>query len=103
MSDLSYAQAIGELLKGKMVEVFCGEQAKNLLFNDYEISQRSVIRGKIKDVIGDCLIIECERGGIKNNAYVNGWQIQTIVPINNTLSMVDVFDIEEPRPKNVRK
>jgi hypothetical protein len=90
-----YLQAILRHLQGELVEIYCGDTRTTLSFSDFSVSQKSVIRGRIQDAMGDCLIVECEKNGFRNNIYINAWQIATITPMNGSLASKDMYQDEE--------
>lgn len=78
-------------LKDEMVEVFNGDSGTNLKFSEYEVPQKSVVRGKMIDAIGDCLILEVKQQNGIAKIYLNAWSISSVVPLNHPLFVKDVY------------
>jgi hypothetical protein len=79
-------------LGGEMVEVFNGDSGTNLKFSEYDLPQKSVIRGKMIEAIGDCLILEIKD---HTKVYLNAWAISSVVPLKDPLFIKDVYDDAE--------
>lgn len=92
-----YAAAIIYHLKNKDVEIYQGDSRQTDTFKDFELSQKSIIRGKIVDAMGDCIIVECKTNNGTNLAYLNCWSIHNIVPINGRVAIKDIYYNEEQR------
>jgi len=93
----SYGAAIMHYLQDEMVEVYCGDAHTTFKFSDCDMDQKSVVRGRIIDLMGDCLVVECyDKGtGKSNHVFLNCWSIVSIVPVNGGLRMKDVYWDEE--------
>lgn len=78
-------------LKGELVEVFNGDSGTNLKFSEYDVPQKSVVRGRMVDAVGDCLIIEVKQDGGVAKAYLNAWCISSVVPLKDPLFVKDVY------------
>ena len=66
------------LFKDKTVEINTGEQRTTLIMADFQSAQKDLIRGVLKDAVGDALILECEVANEKKNIVVNCWSIISI-------------------------
>jgi len=95
MKHQGYAEAVLTLLKGKSVEVYDGSDGRYRKYSDFDFQQKAVIRGILKDGVGDLLIIEVtDKFGNTNDVYVNGWAVKSIVEPKNTISIIDVYTEE---------
>lgn len=101
---MSFIDGLKELL-GEQVEIYCGQSKRTLKFSDYDIMQKTVIRGKLVDLQGDCLVVECERlitednMPHKNRIYINTWSVTAICVPDNYLSITDMFIDEHKKQK----
>lgn len=87
-------------LEGKLVEVYCGDIKHTHILQDFSRAEKSIIRGRVKDAMGDCIILQCEKDGRTNDIFINCWSISTISPINGQLSMKEMYyDEEEVKKK----
>jgi len=78
--SLEFAKPIASELVGRYIELYQGNNQKNYLRFDLEIVDRSVIRGILLEVNGECLKILCKgESGKAHIAYVNSWSVYTIV------------------------
>jgi len=73
-----FAKVLKALI-GKEVEIYQGDSHETLLTADKDIDRKSVIRGKLLEVIDECLIVECNVGGTAVKVYVNSWTISAIL------------------------
>lgn len=95
----TYSESILELLEGKMVEVHTGDTKHIQNYSDYTIYKKSVIRGKVVDANGDCLVLECLTDkGITTKAYLNGFGITTITEYDGN-NMCNIYLDEDSRIK----
>jgi hypothetical protein len=90
-----FAAAILHHLKDQEVELYCGDVRTTRLFADYERAQKNVLRCVIKDALGDCLIVECNKRQGSATVFVNVWAIKAIVRVNDPLFISDIFEDEE--------
>lgn len=89
-----------ELLKfkGKIVEIYAGDQSEILNFEEFSVPQNCSIIGKLVDVLDrfiilDCFYIDAISKKLKSNniIYVNTFQIRTWTELNGNGSLGDVF------------
>ena len=71
----SYGAVLVNRLLHQTVELYCGDSGTQMNFSDYSSTNKSTIVGKIKEVVGDCLILEVN--GI--DVYLNVWTIKGAV------------------------
>lgn len=94
-----YAAAALHLYKNKMVEINTGEVKTTLLWDQFQKEIKHVIRGVIKDAIGDALIIEVRTAkGIKS-VLINCWSINSIVAVDGNGTTTDVYFDEDVKSK----
>lgn len=86
-----YAAAVYYYLKGQEVEVYCGDRKTTLKFNDYDYSPKNVIVGTLKEVMGDCLILEIKGEPV----FLNTMNIKSIHPASEKLSLKDLHRDDE--------
>lgn len=86
-----FAVAALELYKDKLIEINTGETATSVQYSDYEKSQKHLIRGYLKDVIGDGLVIECQINKFKKIVLVNVWSIISIMEFTDNGHLSDVY------------
>lgn len=92
MSYHSYAEGLLASLKNKKIEIYTGDTSRVQEYSDYSLSQKSVIRGVLRDCLGDCVVVECtDSRGATNLVYLNGWSITAVMEPKNNLSIVDIF------------
>jgi hypothetical protein len=96
---MSYVDGLKGLI-GESVEIYCGSSKRTVQYSDYEINERAVVRGKLKNIVGDCIVVECSfKNGetLKvhtNDIYINAWSVSGVCVPDASLSIVDMF-IEE--------
>lgn len=90
-SPKSFAEAALELYKGKVVEVNTGETRTALQFSDFSSYQKSLIRGKVVNAVGDGLVLECLCGGDTHQVLVNCWSVTAITEIKDGRSLTDFY------------
>ena len=86
-----FAQAVFYLFKDKMIEINCGETSLQNNFSDFNIVQKSLIRGVLKQVIGDALIVHCVVKNTIKKVAVNCWTILTITEFNPQGGTKDIY------------
>lgn len=99
----NYAEAIIHFLKGKEVEVYCGDSGTVLKFADSQETQKSVIRCTIEDALGDCIVVRVVQGNKTARVYLNTWSIRSIVPLEDDLFIMDIYDDEEFGLRHLKK
>lgn len=102
-----FAAAILYKLKDEEVEIYCGDSSTTRIFSDTERAQKNLLRGVIRDAMGDCLIIECKKHGENGTVFLNVWGIKAIMKMRDSLFISDVFEDEEDflneKRKNVQR
>lgn len=86
-----YAAAVFAYLGGEMVEINTGEIKTTHILDQFQHDIKHLIRGRLIDVIGDALIVECNTSsGQKKKLFINCWGIMAISKLDNA-SMSDVY------------
>lgn len=101
MTNSSYAETILLHLKGKTIEVYSGDSNRTHIYLDYEINNSQVIKGTLKDAVGECLMIECaQANGAKSLVYINSWAVTAIVESAVGISFSEILiDSKAEKPK----
>lgn len=99
----NFAEALLFFLKGKGVEVYCGDTGTTMKFDQHEETQKNVIRGVLEDCLGDCVVVKVVHGNKTGRVYLNTWSIKAIVPLEDDLFIMDIFDDEEFNLKGIKK
>jgi archaellum biogenesis protein FlaJ (TadC family) len=90
----TFVLAILKYLKDQEVEIYCGDEAETHLLADTNHIKKHIIRGIITAASGDCLVVKVVKGGSSANVYVNGFSIKTIVPVKDSLFIMDIYENE---------
>ncbi len=98
-----YAAALLQTYRDKLVEINTGESATTLLFDDHQVTQKSVIRGVIKDALGDALIIECNVNGAKQKVLINSWSINMVMELKGNGNLRDIYVDEDTERRRKRQ
>ncbi len=93
-----FAAAALQLYQGKLVEINTGEVQTTLLFDDHQRDQKSVIRGVLKDAVGDALIMRCNVNGVPQDIMINCWSVSAIMELQGYGNLKDVY-IDEFRER----
>ena len=95
-------------LKGKLLELFIGEQAETLNYDDYSVVSNSSTFGRLVDVFDRFVVLEClyldDNNNIKygNKVYINAFQIRAMTLLNKQGSLQDIF-ISNRKASTIRK
>jgi hypothetical protein len=94
----TYAEAVFEKYKNSNieVEVYIGQSRGRQLYNEYELDKYTIIRGYIKDAIGDMLVVESkiylnEIDFIKKDVCINGFSIHCITNVEKNVRHEEIF------------
>lgn len=84
--------------KGKLIEIYIGDQYESLNFEDFSQQQNATIFGRLVDVLDRFLILSCyyvdkrtNRLKSGNLVYVNTFQIKTMTEVGDDGSLEDIF------------
>lgn len=86
-----FAAAVFERLGGELVEVNTGEIKSTLEFNQESIEVKNLVRGKLVDVVGDALVIECSVPGGTKIIFINCWATTSVSGIKGPGLMKDCY------------
>lgn len=98
-----FAVAVLELYQGKLIEINTGEIQTTLLFDDRQLDQKSLVRGILKDALGDALILECSVNGHRQTVLINCWSISSIMELEGYGSLKDIYVDEYQQHLKKRK
>ena len=79
-----YGAAVLAELQNKQVEVYCGDVRTTLNYSESDVSEKNIVCGVLKDVIGDCMLIECRSGKRCNIVFLNCWAIKSVLGVNSS-------------------
>jgi hypothetical protein len=95
--------------KGKVLEVYIGDQSETINYDDYSVPKNCSIFGKLIDVLDrfvifDCYYIDPKTKILKtdNSVYINLFQIRAMTEVNGKGSLGDIF-LSVDASKAVRK
>lgn len=93
-----FSDELIQKFKGKVVELYIGDQCETLNFEDFSVPQNCSIFGKLIDVLDRFIIIDCYYFDQKtkklktgNHVYINAFQIRAMTEINGAGSLNDIF------------
>jgi hypothetical protein len=105
MSDISgFAKSVGSRLLNKHVIIYQGTEHHTVLRAEIESATKTVVCGKLVEVLEDCLVIEVEVGGTFANAYINTYSVYSMLEVKNldikhNISIFDIYVADENRAK----
>lgn len=95
--------------KGKILELYIGDQCETLNFDEFSVPMNCSIFGKLVDVLDRFIIIDCyyfdprsKRLMTGNHVYINAFQIRAMSEVNGKGSLGDIF-LHVNDAKTVRK
>ena|ERR1019366_895381 len=84
--------------KGKILEIYIGDQCETLNFEEYSVPKNCSIFGKLIDVLDRYLILECyyidPRSKLLRSdltVYINTFQIRAMTELDGKGSLDDIF------------
>ena len=86
-----FAEAIKQKYLGKIVEIYQGETQDTRLQAEVENSTKSILFGKVVDVIGPAVILESRHGDKIHTIMINAWSIATICESSIHVSLYDIY------------
>ncbi len=90
-----FSKSIAGRLLGQKVEVSQGVIHEVILYGEKEIQRKTIICGKLIDVLEECLVLEVEDSGITSEVYINTFSVQTIIPLEKGLNIFDIYSPDE--------
>lgn len=88
--QVSFAEGLSDYIIDQEVEIYLGDSDKLVKQADYDINKKSVLIGRVIDIIGDLIILESMVADKKTNIFINGWAVKTIIPLGG-LTCKNVF------------
>src|SRR5271163_4101897 len=95
--------------KGKILELYIGDQCETLNFDEFSVPMNCSIFGKLIDVLDRFIIIDCYYFDTRskklmtgNLIYINAFQIRAMSEVNGRGSLGDIF-LHVNDAKTVRK
>jgi hypothetical protein len=86
-----FAEVIKQKYLGKIVEIYQGETQDTRLQAEIENSTKSILYGKVVDVIGPAIMLESRRGDKIHIVMINAWSIKTICESSIHVSLYDIY------------
>jgi len=84
--------------KGKVLEIYIGDQSETINYDDYSVPKNCSIFGKLIDVLDrfvifDCYYIDPKTKTLRseNYVYINLFQIRAMTEVNGKGSLGDIF------------
>jgi hypothetical protein len=83
--------------KGKVLEIYIGDQSETLNFEDYSIPKNCSIFGRLLEVLDRFVILQCyyidNAGKIRDDhtVYINTFQIRAMTEVDGKGTLQDVF------------
>jgi len=96
-SGKKFSDELVEKFKGKMIELYIGDQYESLNFEDFSQQQNASIYGKLIEVLDRFVILDCffvdKKGELHtgNYVYINTFQIRAMTAIDGRGSLNDIF------------
>lgn len=91
-----FSDELLQKFKGKLLELYIGDQYESIEYEGYSRPQNCSIFGKLVDVLDRAVIMDCFY--IKNNVlqsgnfcYINIFQIRAMTEVNGRGSLSDIF------------
>lgn len=99
--SIEFAKPIAQRLVGKIVEISQSIEHESFICDQFEIRNKSVIRGKLLEVDGELLVVLYTniKTGQSNKVYINSWSVATIVEPMNNINLADVYSRDQDRRK----
>jgi hypothetical protein len=93
-------------MKGKLLEIYIGDQFETIEFDDYSQPQNCVVIGKLVDVLDRVIVLECYYVDKKtkelrkdNRVFLNSFQIRAMTELDGKGSLGDIFLSVNDAPK----
>jgi hypothetical protein len=83
--------------KGKVIEIYIGDQYETLNFEDSSQPQNCIIYGRLLDILDRFILLDCffidKNHNLKTNnlIYINLFQIRVMTELNSNGSLSDIF------------
>lgn len=86
-----FAEVIKQKYLGKTVEIYQGQTEDTRLQAETENSTKSVLYGKIVEVIGPAIMLEIRALDKLHTIMINAWSISTICESSKHVSLYDIY------------
>lgn len=91
----SIAEAIGQIYKGKVIEVYWGEDGGNVYYSDFDMSQNMYIEGRVLWGRGNVFALEVEyetnNNKYKKHVMCNAWRISFVAEKDDDFKLIKTF------------
>lgn len=93
---------------GVVLELYIGDQAATMQYDDYSVPENSSIYGEVIDVLDRFVVLRClyldNDGSVQNgnNIFINTFQIRAMTVLNSKGSLKDIF-LSSRDAKAIRK
>lgn len=85
-------------MKGRIIELYIGDQYESLNFDDYSQQQNATIYGVIVEVLDRFIVLDCfyydtKTGTVRsdNRIYINSFQIKAFTLLDGNGCLDDIF------------
>ena len=94
-----FAQAVNKRLINKYVEICHNMEKTTILQTDREHRQQAVVRGILKEVDNECLILLHEDyiTNEKTLVYINSWSIVSMIEIRSSQNLARIYEQDQNR------
>lgn len=94
-----FAKSVGTRLLDKHVEIYQGNEHDTVKRAEIETVRKTVICGKLIEVLDDCLVIQVDDDGSIVEIYINTYTVHAIMEIKNEMSIFDIYQIDERKQR----
>ncbi len=92
MAGETFGELLMQRMRDKRIEVYLGSSAKTREYADFSVDHKEVIRGVLRDAVGDLMVVEVfDKANNSNLVYVNCWCVTAVLEPQNKISVIDVF------------
>ena len=84
--------------KGKIIEIYIGDQSETLNFDEFSVPKNCSIFGRLIDVLDRFVILDCfyidqatKQLRTDNRVFINTFQIRAMTEVNGVGSLQDIF------------
>ena len=99
MSNISgFAKSVGSRLLNKHVVIYQGSEHHIVKRAEIETATKTVVCGKLIEVLDDCLVIEVTKENNFANIYINTYSVYAMLEVKNLdiKNDISIFDIYMP-------
>jgi len=93
-----FSDELLENFMGKICEIYIGDQAEVLQFEDYSVPQNCIIYGRLVEILDrfvklDCYFIDKQTKQLRsgNMVFINAFQIRAMTELNSHGTLNDIF------------